>query len=80
LDKDPFVVEIGSNDGVLLSPLKEIWVRALGFEPSKNVSKIAMSKGLNVVNDYFTEKIASEIANRKGKMCPYMGKGNFGIV
>src|SRR3989344_7869499 len=34
-----FVVDIGSNDGILLKPLKELGVKAVGIEPSINVSK-----------------------------------------
>lgn len=67
LDDGSFVVEIGSNDGVLLSPLKELGIRAVGFEPSRNISKIAAEKGLDVVNDYFTCKTAAEAAKRMGK-------------
>src|SRR2546421_7793996 len=36
-----FVVDVGSNDGVLLRPLQKLGVKALGVEPSINVSKIA---------------------------------------
>ena len=34
-----FVVDIGSNDGILLKPLKEMGVKAIGIEPSGNDSK-----------------------------------------
>ncbi len=67
LQDDSFVVEIGCNDGVFLKPLKVLGIRSLGFEPAKNIAKIAKSYGLNVANDYFTEKTASEIAKKEGK-------------
>ncbi|MEK6953334.1 MAG: class I SAM-dependent methyltransferase, partial [Nanoarchaeota archaeon] len=63
-DKKGFVVEIGSNDGVLLKPLMDLGIDAIGVDPSENVSRIAKSKGLNVIVDYFTKKVAKEIVNK----------------
>ena len=47
------ILEIGSNDGVLLEPLTKLGANVIGVEPSINISKIAKDKGLNVINDYF---------------------------
>lgn len=55
LNKDSKVLEIGSNDGVLLEPFDKLHIPAIGFEPSYNVSEIAKKKGCNVINDYFNE-------------------------
>lgn len=65
--QNSFLVEIGSNDGVLLKPLNKLGVKTVGVEPAKNVAKIAQSSGIEVVNDFFTEAVASEIANGYGK-------------
>lgn len=65
--KGSFVVEIGSNDGVLLAPLKGLGARVLGVDPAENVAAMAESRGIEVVKDYFTEKVASEISERQGK-------------
>lgn len=67
LTKDSLVVEIGSNDGVLLKPLQDLRVKAVGVEPSVNVSKIAIDRGLNVINDFFTEDVAERIGSHYGK-------------
>ena len=48
-----FVVDIGSNDGILLKPLRELGVRALGVEPSINVSRIANDLGLQTHTAFF---------------------------
>src|SRR3989338_10810712 len=45
-----FVVDVGSNDGILLKPLKEMGITAVGIEPSVNVSKIANDAGLTTIN------------------------------
>lgn len=55
------VVEIGSNDGVLLKPLIDLGVKhAIGFEPAVNISKVAESRGCAVINDYFNYEKAQE--------------------
>jgi len=53
LDSNSRVIEIGSNDGVLLEPLMKLGIDATGFEPAVNISKIAIDKELDVINDYF---------------------------
>lgn len=53
LTKDSKVLEFGSNDGVLLKPLNDMGIPAIGFEPSDNVSKIAIERGCNIIHDYF---------------------------
>src|SRR5215469_4968823 len=44
-----FVVDVGSNDGILLRPLKSLGIKAVGIEPSINVSKIANDEGLTTI-------------------------------
>tara|TARA_Y100001935_G_scaffold255330_1_gene267743 strand:- start:1716 stop:2933 length:1218 start_codon:yes stop_codon:yes gene_type:complete len=51
--KDKDILEFGSNDGVLLKPLKELGAKAIGVDPSINVSQIARDKGLDVITEYF---------------------------
>ncbi|MGI8422703.1 MAG: class I SAM-dependent methyltransferase [Chloroflexota bacterium] len=63
---DPFVTEIGSNDGVLLRPLRELGIRALGVDPAENVVEVAKAAGLDVVNDFFGEQVARKIRERHG--------------
>lgn len=62
-----FVVDVGSNDGILLKPLKELGVRALGVEPSINVSKIANDLSLPTVTAFFTQDVARDLAAEHGK-------------
>lgn len=67
LKQNSFVVEIGSNDGVLLAPLKEFGINALGVDPAINIVKIARRRGLNVINDFFNVKTAKLILNKYRK-------------
>jgi SAM-dependent methyltransferase len=67
LNKNSFLVEIGPNDGVLMKPLQELGMNVVGFEPAENIAKIASSKGLKIINDYFTKNNASKLVKSHGK-------------
>src|SRR5262249_34414224 len=62
-----FVVDVGSNDGILLKPLNQLGVRAVGVEPSINVSKIANDQGLTTICSFFNSSTAAEIEKTYGK-------------
>lgn len=62
-----FVVDIGSNDGILLKPLKALGVKAIGIEPSVNVSKIANEAGFETICAFFDRSSATDIARSHGK-------------
>lgn len=62
-----FVVDIGSNDGILLKPLKELGVRAIGVDPSINVGKIANDAGLETIVAFFDSPTAEIIKSRYQK-------------
>lgn len=71
------VVEIGCNDGVLLSPLTKRGMAACGVDISKNISEIARAKGLDVVTGYFDVKTAERIAERMGRVDLITGSNCF---
>lgn len=53
------LLEIGSNDGTLLDTLRDnTSLQAEGIDPSKNISKIAISKGHKVTVDFFNDATA----------------------
>jgi len=62
LSSKSFVIEIGCNDGILLENFINENISCLGIEPSKNVADIAISKNINVINDFFDESLAKKIA------------------
>ena len=61
------VVDIGSNDGIFLNPLKNLGMNAIGVEPAKNVAKIANSKKLKTLPEYFSNKTVNKIIAKHGK-------------
>jgi SAM-dependent methyltransferase len=67
LGHDSLVVDIGSNDGIALKPFHDKGIQVIGIEPAKNIVKIADEKGIDTINDYFTEQVAEFIVGAKGK-------------
>ncbi|WP_395297501.1 methyltransferase domain-containing protein [Kitasatospora hibisci] len=66
LDPDAFVVEFGSNDGIMLDTVHRAGRRHLGVEPCKGVAEAAAAKGIRVRNAFFEESTAAEIAAADG--------------
>jgi SAM-dependent methyltransferase len=62
LNKDSFVVEIGSNDGYLLQYLVEKGISVLGIEPAKNVAEIAIKKGIRTLPEFFSLELAKSLS------------------
>src|SRR3989344_4030042 len=59
--KKGLVVELGSNDGIMLEAWKEFGVPALGVEPSKNVADVSIAKGHQVIAKFMSEAVVDEI-------------------
>ncbi len=64
---DPFVVEIGSNDGYLLRHIAEFGVRCLGVEPSESVAAAAEADGIRTLRRFWGRALAEEIAETEGQ-------------
>jgi methylation protein EvaC len=66
LGADPFVVEIGSNDGIFLRHFACAGIRHLGIEPSANVAAAARASGVNTIGEFFSEPVARRIVAEHG--------------
>ena len=60
-EKNPFVVEIGSNDGSLLSEFKKLGTQILGIEPATNLSNLANQSNITTKNTFFSSQVCKEI-------------------
>lgn len=67
LPKESFVVDIGSNVGVLLSCFKDRGMRVLGIDPSTNIVKIANEKGIETLDGFFDDKMVTKVLSKKIK-------------
>lgn len=61
-----WVLEIASNDGVLLDLFSERGFSTLGVEPSKNLSRKTVQAGHHVINKFFGMRVAKNILNEFG--------------
>ena len=70
---DPFVVEIGSNDGIMMKHFANAKIRHLGIEPSANVAQKAKENGVNTVSRFFDAQCASDIIKEYGQADAFLG-------
>lgn len=66
LNKQSLVIELGSNDGYLLSQFKNLGVSILGVEPPENTAEIARQAGVPTISKFFGEKLANDILAEYG--------------
>lgn len=74
------VVELGSNDGVLLSAFEGKGLRTLGVEPAKNVAEVARRRGVPTMNRFFTTETAAAIARDLGHARVILGNNVVGHI
>ncbi len=60
------VVEIGSNDGILLRHFKKHAVRVLGVDPAVDIAQAATASGIETIPGFFTLEIARRIRKDHG--------------
>ncbi|MBP9866834.1 MAG: methyltransferase domain-containing protein [Candidatus Pacebacteria bacterium] len=59
-------VDVGSNDGTLLSGFKGTGIKTLGIEPT-NVAKIANQEGIETIQSFFDIKTSEEVKEKYGQ-------------
>ena len=64
---DPFVVELGCNDGIMLKNFAKAGIRHLGIEPSRNVAEVANANGVRTLSKFFAEGVAAQIVRDDGQ-------------
>ncbi|MFE3170602.1 methyltransferase domain-containing protein [Amycolatopsis sp. NPDC059090] len=64
--EDPFIVEIGSNDGVMLRTVGESGIRHLGVDPTGAAAAVAEKVGVRVRVDFFDEALGAAILAEDG--------------
>lgn len=61
------VLEIASNDGILLKSFKQRGAKVLGVDPAKNIAKIANQSGIETITKFFGASLAPKILKKFGK-------------
>src|SRR5439155_12156560 len=67
LREGSLVIDVGSNDGILLRPFQEKGMRVLGIDPAENLAKLATEDGIETLPRFFNREVAQEVAVRYGK-------------
>lgn len=67
LKKDDLVVDIGSNDGILLKPFKQKGMRVLGIDPAENIATQATAEGIETLATFFNPKAADTVLDSYGQ-------------
>ena len=78
-NKNPLVIEIGSNDGTLLKEFKKLGATVLGIEPAKNIAKIANDAGITTENTFLNYDIVKKKSLEK-KASIIVGNNVFGHI
>lgn len=65
-NKQELVVDIGSNDGTLLSYFKSSGKKILGIDPAENLAKKANKEGIETICALFTAEVAHRIKKKHG--------------
>jgi SAM-dependent methyltransferase len=66
IKKNNLILDIGSNDGTLLSFFQKKKYKVLGIEPAREVARIANKKKIKTINSFFSSKLTKKIINRYG--------------
>lgn len=60
------VIDAGCNDGVLLDGFRRRGLHGLGVDPAENLAPLSRARGLEVIVDFFGERVGREIRNGRG--------------
>jgi len=75
-----YVLEVGSNDGVLLTSLNKRGIKSIGIEPSEYLARECINRNLNVYNSYLDETTVVKITQSHGKASIVLGNNVFAHI
>lgn len=65
--KNPFIVEVASNDGTFLKQFKKRGCEILGVDPAKNIAAEAIKDGIPTTAEFFNKEIADTIISSNAR-------------
>lgn len=75
-----YVLEVGSNDGILLESLSKRNIKSIGVEPSEYLAKECIAKGQIIYNSYFDKETADKIVETHGNASVVLGNNVFAHI
>ncbi len=67
LQSNDLVIDVGSNDGTLLSEFRRQGVKTLGVDPARNLAELARQVGVETYTALFGLETAEQIVKKYGK-------------
>ena len=67
VNRNSFVLEIGSNAGLFLKHIQPNVGKVLGIDPAENICKLAIEAGIPTICDFFSDTKAPTIAKEHGR-------------
>jgi hypothetical protein len=64
LNNDDIVIDIGANDGTMISYFPEN-LKRIGVEPAENIDWNNLNKSITIVNNFYTKKNIEKVLNNK---------------
>ncbi len=68
LKKNNIILDIGSNDGTCLLNFQKRKMTVLGIDPATKPCKVAKSKGIDSINNFFDKKTVRKVERLHGKV------------
>ena len=69
LTRGDLVVDIGSNDGILLMEFRNLGCQVVGIEPSKSLAQKCNSAGIRTYNFFLNERVVQQVTVDFGQAC-----------
>ena len=64
LEKESYIIDVGSNDGIGLKPFLDLGFSNIqGIEPAKNLAYLSNKNGINTFHGYLNDKALNPIKN-----------------
>ncbi len=67
LPKGSFCVDVGSNDGTLLTNFRNQGMKTLGIEPTNMAKAARKDNKIDTIQDFFSEAVGKQVAKKYGK-------------
>ena len=80
LSEKSLVIEIASNDGYLLEHFGPLAIPCLGIEPTQSTALEAEKKGIEVIKEFFTVELSTDLVDKYGQADLIIGNNVFAHV
>ncbi len=67
LKENSLIIDLGSNDGILLNFFKNCGMNVIGVEPAKEIAEVANKNGIKTIPKYFSSEVVEDILQNEGK-------------